>query len=67
MLNSSKEIQSFIKTLFMSSEIEINGIMSDQYDLIMLCERVSNGKENIKSQKQYIRHGHIEKICVTTF
>lgn len=66
MLKSRAEIREFIKTLFASSEIIINGSVASQEDLVALCERVTSGKENIKSQKQYINAKQIEKICVTT-
>lgn len=66
MLKSRAEIKEFIKTLFTSSKIEINGEIAYHDDLVRLCERVSSGRENIQSQKQYISAGRIEKICVTT-
>lgn len=67
MLKSRRETQEFIKTVFCSSEIKINGVLASKDDLIALCERVSGGKENICAQKQYISDNKIKKICVTTF
>lgn len=67
MLNNKAETKEFIKTLFRSSEIEINGISASHDDLAKLCEDVSSGKVNIMQPKQYMRAGQIEKICVTTF
>lgn len=67
MLKSRRETKEFIKTLFRSSEIEINGISASHDDLVKLCEDVSNGKGNILPPKQYMRAGQIEKICVITF
>lgn len=67
MLKNKAETKEFIKTLFHSSEIEINGISASHDDLVKLCERVSGGKESIRAQKQYISDNKIQKICVTTF
>lgn len=67
MLKSKVEIKEFIKNLFTSSEIEINGVKAEKADLISLCERITQGMEKISKQKQYIRAGHIEKICITTY
>ena len=67
MLKSRKEIQEFIKMLFGSSEIVINDVPATNEDLVVLCEQVSRGYENIKNQKQYISSGRITKIEIKTF
>lgn len=67
MLKSRKEIQDFIKTIFSSGEIEINGVTASRDDLVRLCENISNGSENVQAFKQYTHLGQIKKICITTF
>lgn len=66
MLKSRAEIREFIKTLFASSEIIINGSVANQEDLVAPCERVSNGKENIQPPQWTMSAGKIEKYYITT-
>lgn len=67
MLKNEAEIKMFIRLLFGSSEIEINGVTASNDDLVRLCKAVSSGTENIVGQKQYISARKIKKICITTF
>lgn len=64
MLKNKAEFNLFIRLLFSSSEIEINGMPADKKDLIALCERVSVGKENVRNR--YVCDGHTDKLYVTT-
>lgn len=66
MLKSRAEIREFIKTIFSSSEIIINGKNASKEDLVALCERVSCGKENINPPRCFMSAGKIEKYYITT-